>query len=138
MLFLNAIGEKENELGNSYKTTDLSRRMERLQTLIGIDPDIMARIAVRDDTVRYDPEFLRMSNLQDMFVDVDKLFELYLKDVRMGELAKVNCVKMKRQHSLVEKRPYGVTDSTSRRDFELMCTLGGSGRERYVEVERVK
>jgi hypothetical protein len=56
MLFLNATGEKENELGICYKKADLPRRMKRLQNLIGVEPDIIARIAMRDETVYYDPE----------------------------------------------------------------------------------
>jgi hypothetical protein len=138
MLFLNATGEKENELGICYKKADLPRRMKRLQNLIGVEPDIIARIAMRDETVYYDPEFLRRSNLHDMFADFDKLFDVYLKDVRLDELAKENRVKMKTQHSLVEKWPYRVTHSTSTRDFELMCTLSVSGWERYVEWERAQ
>ncbi|KAF2183506.1 hypothetical protein K469DRAFT_689972 [Zopfia rhizophila CBS 207.26] len=88
MLFPNAIMEKEKELGTRYQKADLPRRMERLHNLIGDDTDIMARIATRDETVRYDLEFLRRSSLHDMFSDFDRLFDLYLKDVRMHELAK--------------------------------------------------
>jgi hypothetical protein len=138
MLFLNATGEKENELGTHYKAADLRRRMKRLDNLIGVDTDIMARIATMPETVRYDPEFLRRTNLLDMFADFDKLFDTYLKDIRMDELTKENRIKTKRQHSLVGKWPYRVTHSTSRRDFELMCTLSVSGWERYVELERAE
>ena len=137
MLFLNATVEKENELGTRYRTADLPRRMERLLNLIGGDVNIMARSIAKDKTVQYDPEFLRRSSLHDMFADFDKLFDLFLKDVRMDGLAKANRVKTKRQHSLVEKWPYRVTRSTSRKDFELMSTFSVSGWERYVELERV-
>lgn len=138
MLFLNATREEGNELGTQYKTADLHRRMECLHNLIGVDTDIKARTVIGDKTVQYDPEFLRRSNLHDMFADVDKLFHIFLKDIRMNELAKANRIKMKKQHSLVEKWPYRVTHSTSRKSFDLMCTLDLCGWERYVELERAE
>ncbi|KAL5119566.1 hypothetical protein ACEQ8H_002412 [Pleosporales sp. CAS-2024a] len=137
MLFLNATEEKEHELLLEYQKNDMPRRMKRLQDLIGLDEDILTRIMMGDrNTVQYDPEFLRRTNLHAMFADFDRLFDLYLKDVRMSELTKKNRVKMKKQHSIVEKWPYRVTKSTSVREFKLMDTLSLSGCERYVEIER--
>ncbi|KAF1998521.1 hypothetical protein P154DRAFT_495217 [Amniculicola lignicola CBS 123094] len=138
MLFLNATGEKENQLGNLYGTADLPRRMKRLLDLIGPDTDIMTRIAMGDETVKNDPEFLRRSNLHNMFANFDELFDLFSKDVRMNDLAKANRVKTKRQHSLIEKWPYRVTKSTSRNCFDIMCASSLSGWERYVEFERAE
>jgi hypothetical protein len=138
MLFLNAVGETENELGIRYKKADLLRRMKRLQNVIGADPDIMARVAIGDETVRYDPEFLRRSSLHDMFANFDELFDLFWKNMQMDKLVKANRVEAKRQHSLVEKWPYRVTQRTSRKDFDLICASSVTGWERYVELARTE
>jgi hypothetical protein len=110
--------------------------MNRLTNLIGVDTDMMTRIAIENKTVPCDSEFLCRSQLHEMFADFDELFHLFLKAVRMDELEKANRVKTKRQHSIVEKWSYRVTNRTSKKIFDILHMEDVSGWERYMELER--
>lgn len=129
MLFLKAAKEIENELGTRYQAADLPRRMERLTNLIGVDTDMMARIAIDNKTVPYDLGFFCRSKLHARFADFDELFDLFLRAAQMDEFEKANRVKTKRQHSLVEKWTYRVTNRTSKKDFDSLRTEDVSGWE---------
>jgi hypothetical protein len=101
--------------------------MNRLTNLIGVDTDMMTRIAIENKTVPCDPEFLCRSQLHEMFADFDELFHLFLKAVRMDELEKANRVKTKRQHTIVEKWSYRVTNKTSKKVFDILRMEDVSG-----------
>jgi hypothetical protein len=88
------------------------------------------RAMVGNKAAMYDPEFLRRCSLHDCFGNFDELFDLFCNNVRMDDVAKANGVRVKKQHTLVEKWPYRVTPRTTKQEFEIMpprVRLDGSG-----------
>ena len=68
--------------------TDRPKMIKRLNSLIGIRSNIMARVAVGDKIARDDPGFLRWSSIPNVYTILDKVFDLFLQDFRMDGMTK--------------------------------------------------
>jgi hypothetical protein len=138
LLFLNATREIERSFETRYEKGNIPERIKRWVDLAGVAADTTARTATGDQTMQTNPESLRRPNFDDIWDGFDAVFDLYLEDVRMDELAKANRLRMKTQHDLVAKWPYRVTQGTVRDILDALYTRSVSGWERYVELERAE
>jgi hypothetical protein len=102
------------------------------------DTNLLRILLTRSATLRHDPEYIRLALCNNQLMNLDKLFSQYLEEVQMDKLTTANGVRMRQRHSLVEKWPYRITETTSKEAFNLLCAAGHSGLERYVEIERAE
>ncbi|KAF2281297.1 uncharacterized protein EI97DRAFT_25631 [Westerdykella ornata] len=152
LLFQTAVRETERALGHGYKATDLPRRLQRMRKLLGDwhTRDMLLGSLARPDAgegegetaaAKYNPELIRMADVQDRFGDFDGLFDMFWKGERMDEVLAANGVRVrvrKRGRGIVDQWPYRVRRGMTKEEFEVLCRVDVSGSERYVEVERVE
>ncbi|PSN67352.1 hypothetical protein BS50DRAFT_553325 [Corynespora cassiicola Philippines] len=136
LLFLNAVGETENQQSIQHREADMPRRMRRVEQLMGPDPEIMLRIQMGDQTVIHDPEFLHRSFLKDRFGNFEDMFNTYQIAEQMNENAAIFGLQMKGRHTIVERWPYRVVRNATKSEFEILRRASTVGWERYVEMER--
>jgi hypothetical protein len=136
MLFLNAVGEVYHS--NHWNGKKLSKESQTLlRKLIPITPMTLMSMMSGGIGAMTSPEMIRISSCYSMFVDSEKAFGSFLKDVQMGKLTERYGVKIREQHTIVKPWPLRVTHETTKEEFEIRCATTHTGFERYMEFEKL-
>jgi hypothetical protein len=137
MLFLNAVGEVYYHSDPRGELQCFRESIELIQKFIPITPmTVMTMMADGMDTMS-SPEMIRISSCYTMFGNLEKAFDIFLKEVRLHELTKKHGLKIKNKHTIVEPWPLRITEKTTKEEFEIRCADTHTGCERYMELERI-
>ncbi|KAF2444501.1 MYND finger family protein [Karstenula rhodostoma CBS 690.94] len=135
MLFMNATPE-ENHVQPSYlKQQAFGSSMIRLNRLWPVDKTSMKRQMMNENAFMQSADFISRISCHDMFLDFDKLFQPMLKETNRYAIA--NGMRVKNKPTIIDKWPYRVSDTMTKKEFDDRRASGLMGYERYVELERV-
>jgi hypothetical protein len=105
----------------------LERSERKIQQYLPINPEAILR------GNPYSAELLNFLNADDLFIDRGPLFDKYLTLTRVEEAANSLGLRMKSQHTVIEKWPMRLNEHPTQHEFEMLYWSGHVGSERYVE-----
>lgn len=136
MLFINAAAEEEIQQRYSAKwQADLGYAMKRLNKHMPLDPMTVARFQLLSKPSQ-DPDFMRRSFSHEMLRNWDQWFDVFLKDSKLIDLARLFGLMVKDKHTVVEPWPCKVGARITKGELEVLLANGLSGYERYMEFGR--
>lgn len=83
-------------------------------------------------------ELLALGASYQLVINVDTIFNRYMKAARMEEVGEILGLKMKPKNTIVSKWPLRLKKKPTRREFEMLYWSGHMGSERYVEWSRTQ
>jgi hypothetical protein len=135
MLFMNATPEEHYSQPMILKQEALKTSMVHLNRIWPLDSAFLKLLQNYPGDFKQSAEFVARSMCNDMFLDFDKLFRSVLKETIRHAIA--NGMRVKNKHTIIDKWPYRVSDTMTKKEFDALRASSLMGYERYMELERV-
>lgn len=84
---------------------------------------------------KWSADFLRYNDARSMFRDLDKPFDMFMKECYLDDISQMVGLNIKNKHTLVEKWPLRLRKGANQEEFDMLLASGHMGSERYVEWE---
>ena len=128
MLFMNAVIEEHDSQPEFLQRSAVEASKSRLDQLMPVNPVTMMKKYKSLNKFMRSPELVPRSSCYNMFLDFDTLFQSILKECIRYTLA--NGLKIKNDHSIVNKWPYRVQNNITKKEFRMHRTSSVKGYER--------
>ena len=123
-LFMNAVHNFEETLGESYKQETMPPRMRQVAQFL---PTPIPKL-------KYDPYSVQFISAGTIFRDNEDLFKHWMKSIHAEDIMVNTGMSMRAGNKVIDKWPVGKVDGV--KDFRLLLQSGGTGAERHVEWVR--
>lgn len=84
------------------------------------------------------PASLRQLRATFLMADWKTMFDGFFKEKGLRRAAELSNLQVKTKHTIIEPWPYTVGLYTPREEFEVMRASQNTGKECYVEFERIE